>query len=162
MPDEELDQILEDLKNDDSISTLNETPSAERIDISDDNVNDFIMQKVGRLVESGIETVEAIQQTIASGFEAEELNAFSGLLASVTHAADVLNKINIQNKKAAAAKEIKEMDISSKKQLSAGNQGGTTNNVLIATREEVIERFLEQNQEVIEAEIIQSEIDDDE
>ena len=77
-PDNELDQILEELKNDESISSLSEAPSAERLNITDDNVNDYVMQKVGRLIESGIETVEAIQQTIASGFEAEELQAFSG------------------------------------------------------------------------------------
>ena len=63
MSDDDLDQILEELKNDNSMSTLSEEPSAEKLDITDENVNDYVMQKVGRLVESGIETIEAIQQT---------------------------------------------------------------------------------------------------
>ena len=155
--DNELDQILEELKNDESISSLSEAPSAERLNITDDNVNDYVMQKVGRLIESGIETVEAIQQTIASGFEAEELQAFSGLLGAVTSAAETLNKINIQNKKAEAAKEIKEMDIEGKKQLGVGRRSGGNTNVLIATREEVIERFLNNNKKLIEAEIVEHE-----
>ena len=82
---DDLDKILDELKNDDSVSSLNETASAEKLDINDENVNDYIMQKVGKLIESGIETVETIQQTIASGFEPEELQAFSGLIASVMY-----------------------------------------------------------------------------
>lgn len=159
MPDDELDQILEELQNDDSITSLNESPSAERLDINDENVNDYVMQKVGRLVESGIETVEAIQQTIASGFSADELSAFSGLLTSITHAADTLNKINLQNKKAAASKEIKEMDIKAKKELPAAGGNGKVGdtNILIATREEIIEQFLDKNQKVIEADVEEEE-----
>jgi ABC-type histidine transport system ATPase subunit len=141
--DKELEQILEDLKSDESITSLNESPSAERIDINDDNVNDYVMQKVGKLVESGIETVEALQQTIASGFEADELNAFSTLLASVTHAADTLNKINLQNKKEKAARELKMLDVEAKKELGPGQGPNGNTNILIATREEVIERFLD-------------------
>jgi len=163
---EELDKILEDLKNEDLTNTT-QPQSADRLDINDENVNDFVQQKVGTLVESGIETIQAIQQTIASGFEAEELAAFAGLITSVTNAADVLNKINIQNKKAKSAKEIKQMDIAAKKQLGDGGSGhggrGDTN-ILIATREEVIEKFLNNNKEYIEAKATEAEetLDDDE
>lgn len=158
---DELDDILKELQNDDSMSTMNEPVSAERLDINDDNLNNYVMQKIGRLIESGIETVEGIQQTISTGLEADELTAFASLLTSVTRAADTLNKINIQNKRAKAAKEIKEMEIEGKKQLGSGSGGGTTNNVLIATREEVIERFLEKNQKVLEAETTESEPTDE-
>jgi len=146
MPDNDLESILEELKNDDSLSSLNEAPSAERIDIDEDNINDYLMQKLGKLVEVGIDTAEDIQSTLSSGFEVDELIAFSNLLATATKAADTLNKINIQNKKAEAAKELKQMDID-KKQLGAG--GGNTN-ILIATREEVIERFLDKNKKYID------------
>jgi|TARA_R110002126_G_scaffold13626_2_gene58740 phenylalanyl-tRNA synthetase alpha subunit len=161
---DDLEDILEELKNDESLTTLNEPQPVEKIDINDDNVNDYIMQKVARLVESGIDVVESIQQTVATGLETDELAAFSSLISSVTHAADVLNKINIQNKKAAATKEIKEMDIEAKKQLSAGNNsnGGTTN-VLIATREEIMDSFLEKNKKVLDVTDVEvTEINDDE
>ena len=162
---EELDKILEDLKNEDLTNTT-QPQSADRLDINDENVNDFVQQKVGTLVESGIETIQAIQQTIASGFEAEELAAFAGLITSVTNAADVLNKINIQNKKAKSAKEIKQMDIAAKKQIgeSSGHGGRGDTNILIATREEVIEKFLNNNKEYIEAKATEAEetLDDDE
>ena len=146
MPDEDLDKILEDLKNEECTSTLNKQPSAKKLSLDDDNINNYIIQKVSTLIDSGIETVEAIQQTIASGFEAEELIAFSGLITSVARAADTLNKINIQNKKSKTLKELKQLDLANDKSLSSG-RGNT--NILIATREEIIDKFLEKNKNII-------------
>lgn len=149
MADNELDDILEELKNDKTLSTLREPPSAQKLNISDDNVNDYIMQKIGGLIESGIETVNAIRGTISSGFEAEELSAFSSLIASITNAAEVINKINIQNKKAKSSKEIKQLELESKKQLGGMSKHGDTN-ILIATREEIVNQFLEKNKKYID------------
>lgn len=147
---DDLDKILEELKNDDSITSLNQSVSTEKLNVNDENINDYIIQRVGRLIESGIETVETIQQTRASGFEAEELQAFSGLISSVVNAAETLNKINIQNKKAKASKELKEMELEAKRQFLPSIKGGNTN-VLIATREEVLERFLDKNKKYLES-----------
>ena len=149
MAENELDDILEELKNDKTLSTLREPPSAEKLSISDDNVNDYIMQKIGGLIETGIETVNAIRGTISSGFEAEELSAFSSLIASITNAAEVINKINIQNKKAKSSKEIKQLELESKKQLGGMSKRGDTN-ILIATREEIVNQFLENNKKYID------------
>lgn len=158
---DELEDILEELKNDDSISTLNDQPSAEKLDINDENVNDYIMQKVGRLIESGLDTVEAIQQTIASGFEPEELQAFSGLMTAITNAANTLNKINVENKKAKNAKELKNIDIEAKKELGNGETKGGNTNVLIATREEIMKQFLNNNKKILDAEYTEETIEDD-
>jgi len=152
MSDSDLDKILDELKTDDSVASLADNEPEERLDINDENINEYIMQNVGKLVQSGLEMVQSIQQTINSGFEADELNAFSGLLGAVTKAADTLNKINIQNKRAKTAKELKQLDLGKQREL--GN-GSVTNNVLIATREEIMEQFLKNNKKSIEAEIIE-------
>jgi len=157
MPDEDLDKILEDLKNDQSIASLADQPQQDRIDVDKDNINDYVIQKVARLIETGIETVESIKQTIASGFEVDELQAFSALIGAVTSAADTLNKINLQQMKAKSAKQLKKMDIASKKQLGNGGGHGGNTNVLIATREEVIERFLNNKKEFLEADFTTEE-----
>lgn len=151
MSDDELDTILNDLKNDESVNELNNEPEEKRLDINDDNVGDYVMQKVGALVESGINTVQSIQQTIESGFEPEELTAFNGLMTAVTNAANTLNKIHLQNKKDKAAKDLKKIDIEAKKQIASGGSS-VNNNVLIATREEVIQKFLEDNKKAIDVE----------
>ena len=114
---------------------------------------------MGKLVEEGIETIEAIQQTVITGFEPDELQAYSGLLMSVVKAADTLNKINLQNKKDKTSKELKQMDID-KKQLSPAKGGNT--NILVATREEIIERFLDNNKKAIEADVTDVEDVEDE
>jgi len=152
---DDLDKILDELKNDESITSLADTPKTPLLDITDENVNNYVMQKIGKLVESGIETVEAIQNTLSNGFEAEELAAFSGLISSVAKAAETLNKINIQNKKDKAAKELKEMDIRARRELPAAIHNAGDTNILIATREEIIERFLDKNKKIIEGELIE-------
>ena len=68
----------------------------------------------------------------------------------------------IQNKKAASSKEIKELDIEAKKQLGSGSNKTGNTNILIATREEVIERFLDKNKKYIEAGIVEPTSLDDE
>lgn len=153
MPEENLETILEELNKDKSIKNLKDSPEPSEV-INDDNVNDYLMKKIGKLIETGLETVEAIQNTINSGFEADELIAFSGLISSVTNAADTLNKINLQNKKSKTAKELKQMEVDAKLKLPKGS--GNTN-VLIATREEVIERFLNKHKPDIEPSAIDIE-----
>jgi hypothetical protein len=155
---DDLDKILDDLKNDKSISSLNQEPEQKRLDINEDNLGDYVIQKVGTLVESGIEAVQSIQQTIASGFQPEELAAFNGLISAVTSAADTLNKIHLQHLKQKSAKELKQMDIASRKQLSDSITHSGNTNVLIATREEIIERFLKDNKKVLNAEFTEEDM----
>lgn len=136
---EELDVLLDQLKGDESLSSMVSQQSANKIDVNDDNVNEFIMQKAGKLIEDGIDAVDALKQTILASFEPDELSAYSDLIKSVTKAIDTMNKINLQNKKEKAQKELKEMDIKAKKELP---EPKSNTNVLIATREEIMSNFL--------------------
>ena len=153
MSDQELDDIINGLKTDQSMSTLAETPSSNG---NDDNINQFIIDKMTRLVENGMDTIESLQQTVVTGFEPEELSAFSSLIQSVIKAADTLNKINISNKKAKTDKELKILDVETKKHLSMA-KGGNTTNVLVATREEIIQKFLTAAKKEAESAVIEVE-----
>ena len=138
--DKELDDIIDGLKTEKSLDILNSAVSASPPDVTDDTLNQFIIDKMTTLVKNGMDTIESLQQTVITGFEPEEMTAFSSLIQSVIKAADTLNKINIESKKAKTAKEIKAMDIATKKQL--GGHSTSTTNVLVATREDVIKQFL--------------------
>jgi 50S ribosomal subunit-associated GTPase HflX len=139
---EELDVLLDNLKNDTTISTLMEQNTAViKEPVTDDNINSYVMKKISKLIDDGMVTIESIQQDIISSstYESEQLEAFSNLFKSVVKAADTLNKINLQNKKDKSLKELKQMDIQMKKEFP--DSGGNTN-ILIATREEIIKTFL--------------------
>lgn len=138
---EELDVLLDQLKKDDSLSSMVAQQSAKKVDVNDENINDFIMQKAGKLIEDGVDAVDALKQTILSSFEPTELSAYSDLIKSVVKAIDTMNKINLQNKKDKSQKELKEMDLTARKELPDAT---TNTNILIATREDIMKNFLKE------------------
>jgi len=154
-----LDELLDQLKND---TTLNQTVTSVKaeLDLNDENVNEYILKKVGKLIEGGVDTIEALRESVLASCEPSELEAYSELFRAVTGAADVLNKINVQNKKNKSAKELKKMDIQARAELPASRTGGDTN-ILIAPREEIIKKFLEDNKKVINAEFEEENNDEE-
>lgn len=154
-----LDELLDQLKND---TTLNQTVTSVKaeLDLNDENVNEYILKKVGKLIEGGVDTIEALRESVLASCEPSELEAYSELFRAVTGAADVLNKINVQNKKNKSAKELKKMDIQARAELPASRTSGDTN-ILIAPREEIIKKFLEDNKKVINAEFEEENNDEE-
>ena len=158
--EDEIEELIKQLKsgNKEIKEQIKKMP-----EVNDENMNEYICQKMTHLVENGIDTVDAIKGTLlATAFDAKEMESFSALFKSVIDAVDVLNKINLQNKKAKTQKEIKEMDIT-QRQLEGPKTNNT--NILIATREEIIKNFLEDTkkvspnneEEVIDVEATESE-----
>jgi len=157
-----IDELLEQLKNDTSLThSASTTAVKNNISITDDNINEYILNKASRLVEGGVDTIDVLRETVlAASTEPHEIEAYSELFKAVTGAIDVLNKVNIQNKKTKASKEIKEMEITARKELPE-NKGNT--NILIATREEIIKGFLKDNKEnLIDADFKESDEEEDE
>lgn len=135
----DLDELLKELKQSNEIKPP--TPKLKmHFDVNEENVTDYIMRNASRLIETGLDSVEAMRDVVSQTYQAEEIEAYAALIKAVTDSMDTLNKINIQNKKTKAAKEIKQMDIDAKQQL-----GPTTHNtnVLIATRDEIIKGLLD-------------------
>ena len=142
--DDNLDELVKQLKGD--TKELKKEQKKPTLVLNDENVNDYIMNRAGTLIEGGVNTIEALKESILTSCEAREIESFAELFKAVTSAVDVLNKINIQNKKTKTAKEIKEMD-NNQRQL----EGPKQTNVLVATREEIIKGFLNKNEKIIEA-----------
>jgi len=84
-----------------------------------------------------------------SGGTPADIEAYAEVYKGVVGVLDTLAKLELQNKKAKTAKELKEMDIKSKKELPESSKGNT--NILIATREEIFKNFIKQGEKIIEA-----------
>jgi len=144
---DDLDELLNQLKNGEN-TVLTPLPTAVKQELNDDNINQYILDKAKILVDNGIDAVEALKQVVISSAEAEEVSAYSDMYKSVVGALDTLTKITNTNKRIKAAKELKELEIKSKKELPGHT---TNNNVLIASREDIIKNFLEKGKAVIDA-----------
>lgn len=113
--------------------------------ITEDNINDYILQKTGNLVDAGLGAVEDLKDFVVQGQNPDEIAALSELISSTTKAIEALNRINLQNKKAKTDKELKTMDIEGKKAIASSLPGNNiTNNTvnLVASREEIFKQLL--------------------
>jgi len=157
----EIDEIIDQLK-DDSISkqdTKIQLSNAENIkqsNLTDDNVNDYVYHKSSELVESTLGAIHSLRDNILAGSDPKEIAALSQLINSASKALDQLNKINLQNKQAKTNVELKKMEIESNSHLS--KLIPQTNNIVIATRDEIMERMFDKQPKKDKLQIIDSEI----
>jgi len=144
----DIDDLLNELKDTKKLGgmIMVESPlPTVQPDINDETINDFIMKKASLLIQQGVDTLEGIKNAVKGSGNPEEVESYSKLITAVTSTVDTLNKINIQNKKAAASRELKKLDMEMK-------QGQLTNNgninVLVAPREEIMNKLFNDALEV--------------
>jgi len=125
-------------------STAKSVPRGTPTHITEDNINDYILQKTGNLIDAGLGAVSDLKDFIVQGQNPDEIAALSELISSTTKAIEALNRINLQNKKAKTDKELKTMDIEGKKAIAGSLPGNITNNTvnLVASREEIFKQLL--------------------
>ena len=157
--DSEIDSIIQELKADEITSQNNSiVKTTEKLEdvISDQNVSDYVYKKSSELVESTLSAVNSLKDAVLTGNDPKEIAALSQLINSATKALDQLNKINLQNKQNINNIQIKKMEIESNSHLS--KLSPQTNNIVIATRDEIMERIFDKNNKREKLQIIDSEI----
>jgi hypothetical protein len=135
--DQNIDELVDQLKNI-PITTSNIVISSEPL--SNENLNDYIIKNAALVIQNSIESINVVKNQVEQSVDADTILAYSDLIKASTHALEVVNKINAQNKKIKANKEIKEME--KQMQLDAGKHPTNVNNILIATREDVFKRIM--------------------
>lgn len=113
--------------------TVNENP------IKKDEIEDFVIQQSARLIKETNDLILSMKDYIAHSPESKEILALSELIKASTTAIDTLNKINLSEKKNKTAKELKIMDIESKKEL----KNSENENRMTFTREEILKKLME-------------------
>ncbi len=146
--DESLNTLLEELS---SFNYSSVKPQLkENINITEDNINDYILKKTGSLVEAGLGAVEDLKEYIVQGQNPDEIAALSELISSTTKAIESLNRINLYNKKTKHDKELKKLDIDGKKEIASlipGNNVTNNNNIIVASRAEILERLFQESED---------------
>ena len=139
---DEIDNIINELKADaiPSQSGLSNPPEPLPT-VNDENVGDYVYQKNTELIQVGLEAMNNLKNTFAMGADPKEVTAMAQLMNAVTKAIDTMNSINLQQKQAKNAVELKKIDIAGKKEIMS--KLPPSNNILIATRDEVITKMLD-------------------
>jgi hypothetical protein len=137
----EIDSIIEELRNDSVPETKNTTKIELKEKVTDENVSDYVYKKSSELVESTLGAVQSLKDNVLTGSDPREIAALSQLINAATKALDQLNKINLQNKQAINDVEIKKMEIESNSKALKSTQ----TNVLIATRDEIMSQLFDKS-----------------
>jgi len=121
--------------------------------IKKEELEEFIIQKSGKLINNTLEMVDTVRDYIISAPESKDVASLAELINAATNAIETLNKIVLSTNKNTTAVKIKEMDIASKKEL----QETQSDNKLQLTREEIF-RALINNAKPVEAELIENKM----
>jgi UDP-N-acetylmuramoylalanine-D-glutamate ligase len=159
----DIDTLLDELSSFQfsTTTTARPVPRGTPTNITEDNINDYILQKTGTLIDAGLGAVSDLKDFVVQGQNPDEIAALSELISSTTKAIEALNKINLQNKKAKTDKELKAIDIEGKKAIAGSLPGNITNNTLnlVASREEIFKQLLndvkEETIEVIDSVVLE-------
>lgn len=118
-------------------------PYAETI--TDENVNDYILDRGSRLIEDSLDAVKRLKDRITAAHDPDELAALSQLIRAATGALGTLTSISLQNKKDKTSRENITI-----KQLAPKT---VNNTVLIGTREDAIKKLLEATTDIKSADV---------
>ena len=136
----EIDAIIDQLRGDAVPSQPKPTEKTEVENLNDDNVSDYVYKKTAEVIEVGLEAVNNLKDMVTAGQDPKEIAALAQMIGAVTKAIDNLNKINLQTKQHKNNLEVAKVEASGTKALPIGTQ---TNNIMIATRDEVMNKLFD-------------------
>lgn len=118
-------------------ATISSHSQLPEVDVSDTNLEEFVLKHAGNLVIQASQTVEMMKDYISTAPTADDVSALADLINANTSALEVMGKVLNQNKKNNNAVKIKQMDIDGKKENLTTAIGAS----LLLTREELMEQL---------------------
>ena len=146
MPDEELDEAVNDIIT--QIKSNKEVVREKQDDVQIDkeSLEEFIMEKSGKLVTKSLDIVDNVNDYIASAPENRDVAALAELIKAASTAIDTLQKLHTGNKRNETQKEVKRMDVESKERISiVDNQ-----TKVLLSREDIMEALVDKDDDVID------------
>lgn len=112
--------------------------------LKDEDVQQYFLNKTKALVEAGISAVQDLTPSVIAGSDSREIEALSKLMASTAQALETLQKTALIDKKADRDEKLEKLRQDGKKEVALLGQGPktvTNNNVLVASREEIMKKL---------------------
>ena len=132
----------------DELQNNSNTRDEKEFVLNKEDLEQFLLNKSGKLIKNSLDYIQEIGNYITSAPDSKDIEALAKLIGTSASAVESLNKIHINDEKNKTAKNIKEMDIESKKQLQQSDHA-----VLLLNREELLNKLLDNAKET-EGEVI--------
>ena len=141
-----VDDLLDQLQT--SAQVTRDIKNKDDFKLESEDLQEFLLQYSGKLIKGSVEFVDEVTQYITNAPDAKDVESLSKLVGASAAAIETLNKIHIANEKNKSSKELKIMDIESKKQL----QEDDNKTKLLLNREELMKQLID-DAKVIDAEV---------
>jgi hypothetical protein len=151
----EIDAIIDQLTADsvdNSIRTNKKADQQEPTNLNDENVNEFVYNKTAEVIQSGLEAISTLKDSVLTGQDPKEISALAQLIGATTKAIDGLNKINLQIKQHKNNIEVAKLESDGINKF----QNNTTNVVAIATREDIMKKLFDKPQKPEKIELLEA------
>ena len=142
-----IDDLLSQLQSSNQVAR--DADKQDDFKLEKEDLENFLLQYSGKLIKGSVDYVEDVKQFITSAPDAKDVESLSKLVGAAAAAIETLNKIHISDQKAKSTKELKVMDIESKKAL----QQQDTETKLLLNREELLKNLID-DANIIEADVL--------
>lgn len=142
MSDEDIKSLVDQLKESSKLAKNSQKPEFV---LNKDELEQFILNNTGRLINDSMETIDSIKEYIISAPEPEDVHSLAELYKASTGAIEALNKILLQQQKSNTQIAVKTMDIQSKQALADSKD----RDKITFTRDEIFDQLIKRG-EVIE------------
>ena len=132
-----------------SIGTINNKVKENTENHSED-LEEFILKNSKELVVSGIDAINEIKQTVLLNPQSDEVESLAEIFKGVSTVMNILKDIQITKMKSNTTKEMKQMDIESKKQLEEIDNSPKG---LRMTRDEIF-KMLKDSGDIVDADYV--------
>jgi Mg2+ and Co2+ transporter CorA len=132
-----------------SIGTINNKVKENTENHSED-LEEFILKNSKELVVSGIDAINEIKQTVLLNPQSDEVESLAEIFKGVSTVMNILKDIQITKMKSKSTKEMKQMDIESKKQLEEVDNSPKG---LRMTRDEIF-KMLKDSGDIVDADYV--------
>lgn len=113
--------------------------------LNKEDTEQYFLNKTKAVIEASVGAVQDLTQATTSSGDSRDVEALAKLIASTAQMLDALNKTNLIDKKADRDEQLERIRIEGRKEVAQLNQAPkqvTNNNILVASREEIMKKLV--------------------
>ncbi len=148
--DDDISNLLDELSTFTPPTPNTQKAIVDETPLKEEDLRQYVLNKTKALVEAGLGAVQDLTPSVVASSDAREIDALSKLMTSTAQALDALQKSALIDKKADRDEQLEKIKHESRKEvamLTRGPQNVTNNNILVASREEIMKKLFGSNEQ---------------
>ncbi len=150
--DDDISSLLDELSSFSMPAANTQKAVKDTTPLKPEDLQQYFLDKTKALVEAGLGAVQDLTPSVVSGSDSREIEALSKLMTSTAQALEALQRTALIDKKADRDQELENIKLQGRKELATLTQGPktvTNNNILVASREEIMKKLFNSEKEEV-------------